>query len=279
MTAGRIADGRPRCIVLGNEKGGSGKSTTAMHLVVACLHAGARVGALDLDVHQGSLARFLENRTAYAARWAVPLVQPVWVGAPAAGTDPDSLPGLLARDDMDVVVIDTPGSPTTLGRLAHSYADVLLTPINDSFVDLDLIARAIPQSGRMPPLGPYAAMVFDQRKVRMARDGAPIDWVIMRNRLSSLEARNKRDMAAALQGLARRIGFRVAPGFGERVIFRELFANGLTVLDLPADGLSMSQVAARQELRALIRAVGLPALGAASPAAPTARVDRSQANG
>ncbi|MCB9958606.1 MAG: P-loop NTPase [Rhodospirillaceae bacterium] len=247
---------RPRCLVLGNEKGGSGKSTTALHLAVAALHGGARVGLLDLDVDQGTAARFYENRVAHAGTAAEAVPMPVWLDGVAPGAGPDALAEVLGRTDLDLIVIDTPGSPSALGRTAHSFADVLVTPINDSFVDLDLIARAVPDDGRPPPLGPYAAMVFDQRKRRMARDGRSIDWVVLRNRLSNLDARNKREVADALAKLSRRIGFRTAPGFGERVVFRELFRQGLTVLDLPPDGLTMSQVAARQELRSLVAALG-----------------------
>ena len=248
----------PLCIVLGNEKGGSGKSTTAMHLAVAALYAGTRVGVMDLDMGQGTLGRFFENRQVLSSRDGAPVPMPVVLPPPPDpdAADPAALAAALSAGPVDVVVVDTPGSATPLGRLAHSFADVLITPINDSFVDLDLIARAVPDDDRPPPLGPYAAMVFDQKKHRMARGGGAIDWVVLRNRLSTLDARNKRDMAAALDAVARRVGFRIAPGFSERVVFRELFRLGLTVLDLPPEGLSISQVAARQELRSLMRAVG-----------------------
>ena len=52
---------RAHVIVLGNEKGGSGKSTTAMQLFVALARAGHRVGALDLDFRQQSFFRYLDN--------------------------------------------------------------------------------------------------------------------------------------------------------------------------------------------------------------------------
>jgi chromosome partitioning protein len=72
---------------------------------------------------------------------------------------------------------------------------------------------------------------------------------------------NKEKMEKALTTLAKRIGCRVAPGFHERVIFRELFPRGLTLLDLRDIGvkqLNISNVAARQELRDLIKALDLP---------------------
>jgi chromosome partitioning protein len=111
----------------------------------------------------------------------------------------------------------------------------------------------------------YAEMVWEQRKVRAKRDGGSIDWIVMRNRLSNLEANNKREMGEVLDKLAKRIGFRQAPGFSERVIFRELFLQGLTMLDVfdqsQRSGNArprMSHVAARQEVRALINALQLP---------------------
>ncbi|MBM3566952.1 MAG: ATPase, partial [Alphaproteobacteria bacterium] len=53
---------RAHVIVLGNEKGGSGKSTTAMHLIAACLRDGRSVASIDLDARQGTLTRYLSNR-------------------------------------------------------------------------------------------------------------------------------------------------------------------------------------------------------------------------
>ncbi len=88
-----------------------------------------------------------------------------------------------------------------------------------------------------------------------------MNWVVLRNRLGSQAMTNKQRMEAALSRLAKRIGFRVAPGFSERVVFRELFPRGLTLLDLRDVGVgsfSMSHVAARQELRDLMRTLGLP---------------------
>jgi chromosome partitioning protein len=77
---------------------------------------------------------------------------------------------------------------------------------------------------------------------------------------------NKRKMGQALTDLSKRIGFRVAPGFTERVIFRELFPRGLTLLDLKDIGISslnLSNIAARQEVRDLIRSLNLSALDVA----------------
>ncbi len=172
----------------------------------------------------------------------------------------------------DVVVIDCPGSDTPLSRRAHTLADTLITPLNDSFVDFDVLGRVDPEGVKVVRPSHYAEMVWEQRKRRALERRPPIDWIVMRNRLSALDARNKRDIAHALETLASRIGFRLAPGFGERVIFRELFLKGLTLLDLrepgSGSGLTMSHVAARQEVRGLLQALRLPPTLTAPPPAP-----------
>ena len=259
----------PRILVLGNEKGGSGKSTTAMHLVVALLRQGRSVGVIDLDARQGTLSRYVENRRVFSENEGLPLPLPelrqVMRSDAATRAEAeeeertkltDALEGL---SDCDMLVIDTPGSDSHLSRLGHTLADVLISPMNDSFIDLDLLARIDPEGRKI--LGPsvYSQMVWEQRQDRARQGGRPIDWVVLRNRLSHLNARNKRDIARLLVQLAKRIGFRLAPGFGERVVFRQLFPQGLTLLDLRQSGadLTMSHLAARQEVRALLAAIGL----------------------
>ena len=247
-----------RTIVVGNEKGGCGKSTVAAHLAIALLGLGYRVASIDIDSRQQTLSRFFANRAAYAAARSLALPSPDH--APLAPVD-DGQP-LPARLDSlarayDVVVIDTPGADTPLARLAHGHADVLVTPVNDSFVDLDVLAEVDADSFAVARPSRYSAMVWEQKKARAARDRAGIDWVVMRNRLSHIDARNKRRVAAALEALAPRIGCRLIPGFAERVVFRELFPRGLTVLDLGLvkTPLTMSHVGARSELRGLLAAV------------------------
>jgi chromosome partitioning protein len=278
--------GRAHVLVIGNEKGGSGKSTTALHIAVALMADGASVATLDLDARQGTLSRYVENRAAYAARRGVDLPMPVH-----AAVLPSTLPDRAAADldeqerfeaaleppllGADFVLIDTPGSDTHLSRLAHTWADTLLTPLNDSFIDLDLLARVDPDTLKVVRPSVYAEAVWKQRQVRAVQGGRPVDWVVMRNRLSSLAARNKRDMGTVLDALARRIGFRVATGLSERVIYRELFLNGLTLLDLKRGGgkgpsLTLSHVAARQEVRDLVAALNLPSPAAGEPSADPA---------
>jgi chromosome partitioning protein len=277
--AGRTP-GRAHVLVIGNEKGGSGKSTTALHVAVALLSDGARVATLDLDARQGTLTRYLENRVAYMRKTRIELPMPTHVSLQQSMTghrDLDQADEKLrfeaalepALSSADFVVIDTPGSDSHLSQLAHTHADTLLTPLNDSFIDLDLLARVDPDSLKIVRPSIYAEAVWKQRQIRASQGGRPIDWVVTRNRLSSLAARNRKNMATVLEALAKRVGFRVGPGLSERVIYRELFLNGLTLLDLKrcsGPSMTLSHVAARQEVRDLVSALNLPA-----PAAQAAR--------
>ncbi len=259
-------------IVVGNEKGGSGKSTTSMHVATALARMGHKVGALDLDLRQRSFGRYVENRKAYCEKHEIDLPTPDYHDLPEIDRSrlkpgeniyDHRLSAAVARlePDCDFILIDCPGSHTRLSQVAHSLADTLITPLNDSFVDFDLLAHIDPDTGDV--LGPsvYSEMVWNARQLRAQAGLPPIDWVLVRNRVPPQRMHNKEKMEAALAKLSRRIGFRVAPGFSERVIFRELFPRGLTLLDLRDIGvkrLNISNLAARQELRDLIKALNLP---------------------
>ncbi len=263
-------------IVVGNEKGGSGKSTTSMHVATALSRMGHKVGALDLDVRQRSFGRYVENRRAYAAKHQLDLPMPDYRELPqiseaslAEGENMHdrrlSTAVTALEREADFIVIDCPGSHTRLSQVAHSLADTLITPLNDSFIDFDLLAKIEPETNRVMGPSIYSEMVWQARQLRAQAGLQPIDWVVLRNRLGAQQMHNKQKMAEALDALAKRIGFRVAPGFNERVIFRELFPNGLTLLDLRDVGvltLNVSNIAARQELRELVRALKLPGVSA-----------------
>lgn len=256
-------------IVIGNEKGGSGKSTTTMHVATALARMGFRVGGLDLDLRQTSFGRYVENREAFCAREGHHLPMPRYLPLPEI--DPAQVPeGQNVHDlrldaaitelesDRDFILIDCPGSHTRLSQLAHSMADTLITPLNDSFIDFDLLARHDPATGRITGPSVYSEMVWNARQLRARAGLKPIDWLVIRNRMGRQQMHNKKKVGDALTELSRRIGFRVAPGFGERVIFRELFPRGLTLLDLRDVGggsLSLSNIAARQEVRDLVNAL------------------------
>ena len=246
----------PHVIVLGNEKGGSGKSTTAVHIAMALHSSGLSVAVADMDHRQKTTARYLENRLSWAGRHGLPLqAPPVSVLQDGDSARLDELIG----GGFDAVVIDTPGRDSEIGREAIERADTLITPINDSFVDFDLLGQVDADSFKVTKPSFYAELVWKARQQRARKDGGTVDWVVLRNRLSSLEARNRRRVGTALEELSKRIGFRVAPGLSERVIYRELFPKGLTLLDMAhVKDASMSHVAARAELRELIAALELP---------------------
>lgn len=265
-----MQDHQPYIIVLGNEKGGTGKSTVAMHVITSLLLSGYSVGSIDVDARQGTLSRLIENRANYMNNTGVslPISEHYAIHRSAHASIPDAqqeetdrfIQTLENLKKHPFIVIDTPGSDTFLSRLAHSYADTLITPLNDSFIDLDMLVRI--QSDSLNILHPstYAEMVWDQKKQRAMRDGGKIDWIILRNRLSSIHSRNKEEMEKILGALAKRIGFRLMPGFGERVIFRELFLRGLTLLDLRQSKtpMTLSHLAAKQELHELMTGINLP---------------------
>ena len=253
-------------IVLGNEKGGSGKTTTCMHLIISLLRLGFSVGSIDIDSRQRSLSRYLENRRQTMLKEGISLPQPQHI---VVQRSPFNIVQEAEADELerfskalerlkaanDFIVIDSPGSDTYLARVAHTYADTVITPINDSFVDLDVLATVDGQTMKIIKPSIYSEMMWEQKLGRAKRDGGSIEWIVMRNRLSNIDAKNKRFMTQVTGDLSRRIGFRVAPGFSERVIFREMFLQGLTVLDIMdgAGTISMSHIAARQEVRDLLR--------------------------
>lgn len=274
---GRVRDGvkEAHVIVVGNEKGGAGKSTVAMHLCVALMRMGKSVGAIDLDLRQRTFGRYLANRQAWCDKHRLGLPRPDEVVlAPSAQRDldlaeaeeterfSDALSDLKTR--CDFIVIDAPGADTLYSRLAHSSADTVITPVNDSFIDFDLLAEIDAETFQVGRPSLYSEMVWECRKRKASLQKRSIDWVVMRNRISMLDARNKRRVGEGLKMLSQRIGFRLAPGFAERVIYRELFPLGLTLLDLTENGstvtFTMSHVAARQELRDLLIVLKLPGL-------------------
>ena len=259
-------------IVVGNEKGGAGKSTVSMHVATALARLGFQVGTLDLDLRQKSLERYLTNRKNFLAKNGMDLPTPRYIDLPEI--DQNSLkPGENAFDhrlsmavasmenNCDFILIDCPGSHTRLSQVAHSLANTLITPLNDSFVDFDLLAHIDSDGENIVGPSVYSEMVWNARQLRAQAGLQPIDWIVVRNRLGAQAMVNKEKMQRALDKLAKRVGFRTAPGFNERVIFRELFPRGLTLLDLKdigVKGMNISNVAARQELRQLIKSLKLP---------------------
>src|SRR3990172_11165487 len=261
-------------VVLGNEKGGSGKSTTALHIAVALLKAGQRVATIDLDSRQQSFTHYVENRRAWAERARIKLELPTHYCV--ARGESTSLEANEAQEfanfsaaigkiehSHDVVVIDTPGNDTYLMRLAHSMADTLVTPLNDSFVDFDVLATLDPTNFTVTGESHYAEMVREARRQRRLVDGRLTDWIVVRNRLAALGSRNKKLVGEGIAQLAKRMGLRSVDGFAQRVVYREFFPRGLTALD-DLDEVTlgtrpnMSHLTAREEVIALLNALRLP---------------------
>ena len=262
----------PYVFVVGNEKGGAGKTTCSMHMIAGLLEYGLTVASIDIDSRQHSLTRYIQHRENYNnnnvdKRVAMPmhiLIKESTAKDMDKRADEEKLEFERALENAkskaDVIVIDTPGSHSFLSRLAHSHADTIVTPINDSFLDMDVMAKVTPDRDIVEP-SIYSQMIWEQKMERAKRDRGSIEWIVMRNRLSNLDATNKRNVSEVLDKLSKRISFKIAPGFSERVIFRELFLHGLTLLDLTKanydKAFTMSHVAARQELREFLKSLNL----------------------
>ena len=261
-------------IVVGNEKGGSGKSTTAFHLAIHLLYEGFKVASIDVDSRQQTLTHYVRNRREWARSRGLRIPHTTHFHLPLTRGDSvrenqraefDLFRQAIGEveHDADFLVIDTPGFDTNLARLAHSLADTLVTPVNDSLIDLNVMARFDAVTGEPTEMSHYARLVQRARSERLAIDGRTIDWVLVRNRISMLSSRSMRQVQTMLERIALRLGCRVADGIAERVIFRSLFPTGMTVFDPLDDDLlgglpSMSHMSARQEYRSLVATLHLP---------------------
>jgi chromosome partitioning protein len=259
-----------RVIVVANEKGGSGKSTVAMHVAVALLKRGLRVATIDLDSRQKTFTHYIENRCAWAGRAARDLQSPehLCLDTQDEVTSAEVLSNTIDTlgQNHDFVVIDTPGYDSPMMRLAHSMADVLITPLNDSFVDLDVLGSLDADTFAVNAISHYAETVEQAQRERRSSGLNATDWIVLRNRLSMTPTRNKRLVGAGLGELSRRLGFRCVEGLAERVVFREFFLRGLTAFDALDEATlgkrpTMSHVTARLEVEALLAAVTLGRFG------------------
>jgi chromosome partitioning protein len=239
------------------------------------MKAGQRVASIDLDCIQQSLTRYVNNRSAWARRTGLDLELPVHCcikrgeTMQIADNETSELQQFIdavsvIERKFDFIVIDTPGSDSYLMRLAHSMADTLVTPINDSFLDFDVLGTVDPVTYAVTGENHYAEVVRDMRRKRRQLDGASsTDWIVVRNRLSMQETRNKQLLVDGLNELSFRLGFRSIDGFAERVVYREFFPRGLTSLDdideaTLATGPSLGHVTAREEVTSLPRQLKLP---------------------
>jgi chromosome partitioning protein len=256
-------------IVVGNEKGGSGKSTVAMHIAMALIKSGQSVATIDLDSRQRSFTHYIENRRAWAEHVSRDLKIPdhLCLGENDYPKDAAGCEAFAASIDTlaqshAFIVIDTPGHDSDLSRLAHSLADTLITPLNDSFVDFDVLGTVDPETFGLTGTSHYSQMVEEARRQRQHLDDVTPDWIVLRNRLSMLGSRNKRFIGEALHELSQRLNFRCIEGLAERVIFREFYPRGLTAVD-DLDEITlgtrptMSHVTARIEMETLISTMRL----------------------
>lgn len=274
LNAAMKSRGSPHVIVVGNEKGGSGKTTIAMHIAVALMKSGQRLATIDLDSRQRTLTHYIEGRRAWSRRFDLDLELPTHLaiaraeGAQAQDneaaefTDFEQAIAAIERHH-DFVVIDTPPHDSYLMRLAHSVADTLMTPLNDSFLDLDVLAKIDPITFAVTGVSHYAELVREMRRHRRTVDGDPTDWVVARNRISPLGSSIAPALSDCLRELASEVGFRPATGLQERPVYRDLFPRGLTALDAPC-GLApaidsdRSHAMARREVEALLETLKLP---------------------
>ena len=260
-----------KIIVFGNEKGGSGKSTSAIHVAVALCYQDKSVGVIDLDIRQKSMSRFLENRANFCKKQKSNLPSPIYYKVDQSNKDSKAESNseeekifaealMTLEKTCDFIIIDCPGGISNYVKMAHTVADTLVTPINDSLIDFDLLAKIESSTGKLVGPSIYSEMVWNCRQIRASAKHPPIDWVILRNRISHVFSKNKHQVGNSLKNLSKRIGFRLSTGFSERVIFKELFLSGLTLLDLEKMEdwqPTLSHISARQEMRMLLVSLNL----------------------
>lgn len=258
-------------IVVGNEKGGSGKSTLSIHLAIAYLYAGYKVATIDLDGRQGTLTHYIENRIRYANDNHLKLPMPEHLvvtpsqfsNKRSSAEDEEQLDAEIQdlKKEYDIIIIDTPGTFSHLSNAGHKNADILITPVNDSLVDIDVIANIDPYTKKIISESQYTNNIRDIQKKRKELGKQDLRWIVLRNRISHIDAKNKREIDAILKLLQTEIGFTYISGIGERVVYREMFLKGLTILDLMEigkDEISLSHIAAKNELLTVLNTINIP---------------------
>ena len=250
-------------IVISNEKGGTGKSTISMHLAIKLLQEGFSVATVDMDGRQGTLSRYIENRKNFCNKHKISLPTP-----PHYRFEPREDYALIPADrgriqheisklipSYDAIIIDTPGNKNYLFEEAHKLADTLITPISDSLIDLNVLSEIDFEAGKVGRPGHYANYIWDVKKYLASQGKTYLNWIVVGNKISTLKSHNKKIFFEYLNELSKLYGFRVCSGLKDRVIYKELFLEGLTVLDMQHPDLrrrmSVSHVAAKREIRAI----------------------------
>lgn len=254
---------RPRSqghlIVFANEKGGVGKSTLAFHIAIALADAGKKVACVDLDYAQATLSRGLTNReaTCRLLKTWLPMPRHTALAQPSGAY----LSQEIARigSGCDFILIDAAGSDSPIARRAIAMADTLVTPVSCSFADLDVLGQFDAHSLRLLRLGHFARLVQSLTAAKHdLRLPAP-DWIVMPNRNRSASSNNETVARNALHRIAKRAGFRLGSGLGDRVAYRELFLLGLTHIDLKRlPGFARVKTLARREVEQMLADLRLP---------------------
>ena len=255
---------RPRpsghVIVFANEKGGVGKSTLAFHTAIALADAGKKVAVIDLDHGQATLSGALTNREATCRLLKVGLPTPRYVAFSQSSAALLSQEIARIGSDCSYVLIDVAGGDSPIARRAIAMADTLVTPVSNSFADIDLLGQFDAITMRLKRLGRFSRLVAGLRQARTDRRMPDLDWIVVPNRSRRTGSNNEVMIAKALQKLSLKAGFRFAQGLGERVAYRELFLYGLTHLDLKRiPNLGRVKTNARDEIAQLIVDLHLPA--------------------
>jgi len=248
-------------IVISNEKGGTGKSTLSMHLAIKLMQEGFKVAAVDMDGRQGTLSGYISNRLVFAKENNITLDTPTLMAfSPVDNHEKIGEHLKLINEEIeklkanfDAVIIDTPGAKNYLFDEAHKFADTLITPMTDSLIDLN----ALSSNKRA---GYYAQYIWEVKKQLAAQRKPMLNWVVALNKVSVFNSKNKNQVVEALGGVSKLYGFRMAPAIKDRTIYKELFLQGLTVLDMSHPALktrmSVSHIAAKQEINDLAESIG-----------------------
>ncbi len=272
-----MCESLPKVIVVGNEKGGSGKSTLSFHFAVAYMYSGYKVATIDLDGRQGTLTHYIENRINFckSKNMVLPIPEHLVITPQlfsdeiAAKEDMEDLDYEIdsLKNNFDIIIIDTPGTYNHLSNTGHKNADILITPVNDSLLDLDVIAKIDVEKNILEKSHYTKNVEKLNSRINNPEIGQEIKqnfkWIVLRNRVAHIEANNKKEVDKMLKYFSEEIGFKYLSGIGERVIYRELFLKGLTISDivnepLLQNKLTISHIAAKNELTTVMNTIGIP---------------------
>lgn len=227
---------KQKIIVFGHEKGGTGKSTLTIHVAIGLKMQNYTVGVIDLDARQGTSIRFLTRRERLDL-----MVPDQYFGILNSTSDSKEIAfkedeialktAITKMRDLDYIIIDTRGSNNNFTQLAINFCDKLITPINDSVLDIDMLISI--GSKDQVFFGPYTQTVWEQKKQRNLQNNMkPIDWYLIRNRVSPIVTKNTNNCTAMLETICRKIGCKLGPSITERVIYKETLDRGLLLFDL-----------------------------------------------